>query len=946
VLIVPNRSDVEAAERELLDRRPALLGGWIGTFDDLFTWLATGAPEALPAASPVQRALAVRRAIARGAAPSSDEPVQAPGYAESLSAALVELEEARLDPGDLDGRLAALYGGYREELAAAGLWDAGHRRRFVAERVANDLAAWDGPPVFAYGFEDLSATQWLLLRALAGRSEVVVSLPYEPGRPAFASLERTADDVAGLADGRIEALPPAYGEVAHPALAHLERALFAARDLGPAPPLEGAVRWLEGAGLRGTVELVGEEIVALLRDGVDPVEILVVCPALERWSDAVTTGFSTFGIPHAIEEREALTRTPFGHALLSLLRWEWRERRRGRLYAFLRSSYSGLPRAHVDFLEGRLRGRAVADERVEEETLRLRAGSRIPALERLRAEADPVAAVRALAAEMLRGSYGLEAPPTGPEALRDLRAHDAVARTLDELAAWCDLSAPVTPDDVVVALERTTVRLFAAREPGRVAVVDLLQARTRRPEAVFVLGVEEGSLPRRGDASPFVDDELRRTLDDRHGARLQRPAQAARDRYLFYAACTRPSRRLVLVRRAAGDDGGPREASPFWDETRTPFDPEDVARWTRRRALSALTWPLERAPTERERLRAVAAHAAHDVDGARAVAVANGWERRLTRALRAFDRPTRLGHPAVLAELAARTSFGVTELEAFADCSSIWFVERLISPRTIDAGVDARLRGQVAHQALYRFFAGLPRRLGVDRPQEEGLEDTLEFLSECLDDAIAGVGVQLTELQHRELRGTLRRDLEALVRAEAEVETPLAPRRFEVSFGSDRSPPELQRGLELDGFTVSGKIDRIDVDPFSARGIVQDYKSGKTAHSAARIESELRLQIPLYMLVLRDLVGIDPLGGVYRALAGRREARGLLREDARDDGVPGFHRNDYLAPEEFWRQVEVARERAGDIVRRLRAGQVGHDPRTGTCPDWCRLWTMCRIRRT
>ena len=35
-LIVPNRSDVEERERELLEIQPALLGGSIGTFDDLF----------------------------------------------------------------------------------------------------------------------------------------------------------------------------------------------------------------------------------------------------------------------------------------------------------------------------------------------------------------------------------------------------------------------------------------------------------------------------------------------------------------------------------------------------------------------------------------------------------------------------------------------------------------------------------------------------------------------------------------------------------------------------------------------------------------------------------------------------------------------------------------------------------------------------------------------
>jgi len=132
---------------------------------------------------------------------------------------------------------------------------------------------------------------------------------------------------------------------------------------------------------------------------------------------------------------------------------------------------------------------------------------------------------------------------------------------------------------------------------------------------------------------------------------------------------------------------------------------------------------------------------------------------------------------------------------------------------------------------------------------------------------------------------------EELVRAEAESSLPLVPKYFEVSFGTERS---TRGGLDLGGFSLSGKIDRVDVDPHSARGIVWDYKSGKTVLSAQKIESERRLQIPLYMLVLRDLVGIEPLGGLYRALAGQRDARGLLRAEAKDDGVPGFASRDYL----------------------------------------------------
>ncbi|HET8558541.1 MAG TPA: PD-(D/E)XK nuclease family protein, partial [Gaiellaceae bacterium] len=157
--------------------------------------------------------------------------------------------------------------------------------------------------------------------------------------------------------------------------------------------------------------------------------------------------------------------------------------------------------------------------------------------------------------------------------------------------------------------------------------------------------------------------------------------------------------------------------------------------------------------------------------------------------------------------------------------------------------------------------------------------------------------------------------------------------------------PELQRGLELaPGVTLSGKIDRIDVDPFGARGVVQDYKSGKSAHSARQIESELRLQIPLYMLVLRDLVGLEPLGGLYRPLAGARKPRGLVR-GSEAETLPGYVSHDYLDEEAFWKLVESARETAARLAGRIREGDVRHDPLGGECPAWCDLWPMCRVER-
>jgi ATP-dependent helicase/DNAse subunit B len=936
-LVVPNRIDVDRVERDLVRRRPALLAGTVGTFDDLFRQLAGDDGRV---ASEIQRALAARRAVARVDLDRLSASSSTAGFTDMLLQTIGELESALVETSELDRDLARLVVAYREELGTLGLEDRDGLRRRAVERLRGDLDAWSGAPVFAYGFEDLTGAEWALLEALSARTDVTVSIPYEPGRAAFEALERTVEDLAGLAGGRIEELPRGSNGHVPAGLSHLERALFA-DEPEAGPPLDGAIRFLEGAGTRGTVELLASEVAALLRGGMAAERVAIVCDAPERWRTPLGAALSQLQVPYALEHGRRLGDTSIGRALLSLLRYAWLGGGRGDFFVFLRSPFSGLERRSVDFVEGRLRGRAIADPaRVDEESERLR-GAPVPALVALRSADDPVAGARELVETMVRNAWGLESPPVVDAARVDSRAYRVAMRALDELRTVAERGVPVGHEDVVAALERTWVSPDSP-STGRVAVLDHEHARTRAFDVVFVLGLEEGGFPRRARPSPLLSEDDRRELGDR----LERPDAVARDRYLFYTTCTRARQRLVLVREAAGDEGSPREPSPFWEDVRALFEDAEVQRATRRRPLSALTWSLESAPSERERLRAVVRLAADDVEGAYALAAANDWSRRLDRARVAFDRPTALRNPSVLEPFGSKTVFSATELERFADCSSAWLVERVIDPKRIDAEPDPILRGQVLHTTLHRFYAMLPRELDAERITAENLDAAVGLVHRCLDDALeSGVRLDLTELQAAELRHTLRADLEGFLRDEAAWDVGFVPRRLEVAFGSERAAPELQRGLQLaDDVWLSGKIDRIDIDPFSARGIVQDYKSGKGAHSAREIDRELRLQIPLYILALRDLVGVEPLGGVYRALAGRRLTRGMLRESSRED-LPGFAKDDYLDEEAFWTQVESARERAADNATRIRAGDVRHDPKGDGCPAWCDLWPMCRVTR-
>ena len=255
-LIVPNRSDVDRVERELVAAAGGLLGGSIGTFDDVFERIARGG-KPLPVVGGAQQILLLRRVVSETPLNGLGRSARSAGFVEALGEAIRELEAGLVAPDEAGGDLARLYGAYRRELERLGVCDRELLRAYAVDRLGRDLDAWRAEPVFAYGFEDLTAAEWELLGALAGRTEVAVSLPYEPGRPAFAALRPTAERLAELASGRTELLPPAFADVAHPAIAHLERALFSDAP-PPAPALEGAVRFFEGAGSRGALELVGD----------------------------------------------------------------------------------------------------------------------------------------------------------------------------------------------------------------------------------------------------------------------------------------------------------------------------------------------------------------------------------------------------------------------------------------------------------------------------------------------------------------------------------------------------------------------------------------------------------------------------------------------------------------------------------------------------------------
>ena len=503
---------------------------------------------------------------------------------------------------------------------------------------------------------------------------------------------------------------------------------------------------------------------------------------------------------------------------------------------------------------------------------------------------------------------------------------------LEELEGWRGLAGRGR------AARRSSPRSSGCRfawprpaEPGRVAVLDLLRARTRRFDTVFVVGLEEGSFPRRSEPSPF----LGRGRPPRPRRARRAPGSCGPTRSRASGTSSTPPARArrsgsTSSARRRRTTGAPRLASPFWDEARAAFDPAEVARWTRRRPLSALD-VADRGRADRAGAPAGARRPrrARRERGERPRRRERLGTATAAGPLRLPRRSTTLTNPAVLAELGGRASFNVTELEAFASCSSIWFVERVrlaAFDRRRGRRQAARVDRPYRAASVLRGASQGGRAPSGSRPQR--VEDAVRFLRRCFEDALDGSPPGADRPRAPGARGpaVARPGAVRPGRGRAPSST-LVPRRFEVCVR------HRALGARAPARARSGRLLALGEDRPDRRRPVQRAGDRLGLQVRARPRTRRRRSTRSFGFRSRSTCSCcatwsasSRSAGSTARSPGSGDARGLLRAAARDDGVAGFQRNDYRDEEDFWAQIDRASEHAQRLrradPRRRRRGTI------------------------
>ena len=976
--LLPTQSQVDHLRAVLLSRGvPGLRDDFAHTFFTFARSLSDVAPEQL--LSEPGREYLLGETLRLESLPSFAGVRDTRGFRAALLAAIRELKQNGILPEDYEKRVLAPLAGtskgpgrhrdlgkvlaaYQRRLAAGGFRDQEDLELEALRRLAEQPALLHEKELLLVdGFHDFTTIQLHILELLSRRIPAsVFTLSFDAARPGSVIFQSSRSTRARLlALGYAEQALAGNRRTADPTLRRLEQGLFAeTAEIGEAgPSLSIACGALE----EDEAEDIARAIVRLVREKNVPYrDIAVLVHDLESVADLLEGTFRRFDIPLRVNAARALHRHPLTAFLLDLGKTLAEGVEAERLLRLLRSGYiEAVDPGETDRLDHCLReeGAPAAQGGWIALCERLRAPRIGSVLRRLQAAAargrgrrrhDFLASVWLGCFEDLALPLG-ERGTEGPVECAVYRAFSAVleaARTLHTGGASLTLGWLVE-----TAREGSIHATFRLPDRRREAVnaIHAQEARQWEIPYLFVGGLLERRFPPAPLEDLFLDDEDRRRLNARGLRFPDREARLAEERFLFYAALTRARQGLYLSHARSDAGGNPLLASFFLREIARLFTPTSLERRTAERPPSEILPAAQEMVSLTDIDRAIflglaERHPRAAPPGPTRLATALYARRRKDAGFRESLRRAVSGVEAALAEESRReigerdVAFSHSALMDFQQCPYLHYARKWCRLQSLpEPHLQPVDWGRILHETLSASLAGQAGSpFAILRQQFEA----------------AGRGRAKTFRSKADF-WSLWRALAEILEAEETRKGLLRPAFFEVPFGlrQEGSLPAVSLPVGGRGEKLSGKIDRIDVDPERRIGYIIDYKYSDAkvigeSLRAALAEEMANFQLALYVLALREALGLEAAGAELLAVRKGVERFALGRASLASQWDPP-DKAVLLGETEFEALLERARTAMAALVERARAGEIETRPRDARkCgPGACDAADLCRFDR-
>ena len=389
---------------------------------------------------------------------------------------------------------------------------------------------------------------------------------------------------------------------------------------------------------------------------------------------------------------------------------------------------------------------------------------------------------------------------------------------------------------------------------------------------------------------------------------------------LFYQAVTRADKYLLLTRPYLSPEGESWEASPFWEDTKNLFsDGYERITGEEYRFLSDAGSPAE--ILSWASYQGEFASDMEEILSERVLRILHG---QTVLENRMDDDKVSLYNGDLSGELLpvvdTNAVYSASQLESYISCPYQYFLSRklgLDAQQIPELGMDVAQRGSIMHRILERVF----QEVVAPQDLDSLLQSLDEVAGEVLENAPEQYGFRPTPLWEQD-QIEIKERLDKTITQLHEASMGWVPIAFEVPFGLRGSPP-LEVEMDSGMIKLRGFIDRVDKDTDGNFRII-DYKLGSSKLSGKDLEEGRRIQLPVYGLAARDVLGYgEPVDGFYWAINQAKSGPLALKKFG------------------FEEAVDIATRYISASVRGISQGYFRPVAPKGGCPEYCPASAWC-----